>query len=395
MKVVYFSHSDGIYGAPKSLLDMILVLKDGISDFYPIVVTSKVNQLNAICNELGIENYSVYYADCLYEYETNRSIGQIIHDARVCLKMKYRHDYVNLKAIEHIEKLIDFRTIDIVHSNVSTIDVGAIIAKKYGIKHIWHIREYGQSEKRKFHPYIKDYYKYIDENSDGIVLISEFVKRNWIKQGLSTSKAIVLYDAVGIPKYEKTEKNNKVKILFAGSANPAKGVDDLLEAISILVSKYKETNFVLDLFGNYNNKFGEKVHRWISDNGLEEFIHVKGYDSKLTDKMYKYDIGVVCSRNEALGRITIEYMEAGLCLVASNTGANPELVDGCKEVVLYKQGDTRDLAAKLQSLIKLDGNQRLTMGDTIREYALNKFGKENFVRELLSLYGMENLKSED
>ena len=36
---------------------------------------------------------------------------------------------------------IDFSTIDIVHSNTNRQDIGAFIARKHNIKHVWHVRE--------------------------------------------------------------------------------------------------------------------------------------------------------------------------------------------------------------------------------------------------------------
>ena len=43
-------------------------------------------------------------------------------------------------AIHKIEKSIDFSTVDIIHSNLKIIDIVTILAKKYNIPHIWHIR---------------------------------------------------------------------------------------------------------------------------------------------------------------------------------------------------------------------------------------------------------------
>jgi glycosyltransferase involved in cell wall biosynthesis len=38
------------------------------------------------------------------------------------------------------------------------------------------------------------------------------------------------------------------------------------------------------------------------------------------------NIGLMCSRDEAFGRVTIEFMLHKMPVIASNSGANPELV---------------------------------------------------------------------
>ena len=55
-----------------------------------------------------------------------------------------------------------------------------------------------------------------------------------------------------------------------------------------------------------------------------------------------------CSHSEAFGRVTAEYMLAGLLTVASDTGANVELIDNRKTGILFKKSDDIDLLSKLR-----------------------------------------------
>ena len=55
----------------------------------------------------------------------------------------------------------------------------------------------------------------------------------------------------------------------------------------------------------------------------------------------------MASKSEAFGRVTIEYMMANIAVIASNTGANPELIDNQKNGLLYNYNDYEDLKNKI------------------------------------------------
>ena len=70
-------------------------------------------------------------------------------------------------------------------------------------------------------------------------------------------------------------------------------------------------------------------------NNLEEQVYFKGYCNSIYDILNQYDVGLVCSKAEGFGRVTIEYMAAGLCCVASNSGANVEIIEKNEAGLLY------------------------------------------------------------
>ena len=56
MKVLYITDRDDKFGAPKSMIEMILNLRKKYN-IEPIVITSVKNNINKICTENKIENY--------------------------------------------------------------------------------------------------------------------------------------------------------------------------------------------------------------------------------------------------------------------------------------------------------------------------------------------------
>ena len=70
MEIIYVTHYTGLYGANKSLLELItkMVKEYGIK---PIVITPNKGELNAELDRLNIENYSFKYYYCKYLKQDN------------------------------------------------------------------------------------------------------------------------------------------------------------------------------------------------------------------------------------------------------------------------------------------------------------------------------------
>ena len=80
---------------------------------------------------------------------------------------------------------------------------------------------------------------------------------------------------------------------------------------------------------------------------------------------------------EAFARTTLDYMNNGLAVIASNSGGNIEQVENGISGLLYKVGDPSDLARKIH---ELTSNRALSlqMGRNGREIFLNKFTQKRY-----------------
>lgn len=97
------------------------------------------------------------------------------------------------------------------------------------------------------------------------------------------------------------------------------------------------------------------------------------------------DVGVMPSLKEAFGRVTVEYMLAGLLTIGSNTGGTKEIIVDNKTGYLYEIGNTRQLADILKKTIN-DKDMRVSMGKHSKNYALNTFGIKSTADKVFNLY---------
>ena len=137
MKILYILHSTDVYGGSTIAFKNILLnlLKNGIK---PFVILPDTKGLFVELNRLGIDVITLNYRNatfpplrCFKDYLLflPRTLGRI---------------WLNLKVIPQLDCIVKNFSPDIIHSNVSVVDIGYIVAKKNNIPHIFHLREYAK-----------------------------------------------------------------------------------------------------------------------------------------------------------------------------------------------------------------------------------------------------------
>jgi L-malate glycosyltransferase len=84
------------------------------------------------------------------------------------------------------------------------------------------------------------------------------------------------------------------------------------------------------------------------------------------------DITVLPSSSESLSNVIMESMAAGIPVVASDVGGNPELVENGKTGFLFPPGDEKQFAVALETLVA-QPELRQQFGAAAREWALAEY----------------------
>ena len=94
------------------------------------------------------------------------------------------------------------------------------------------------------------------------------------------------------------------------------------------------------------------LKQYVREAGVEPVAHFEPATPDVPRWLSRIDIFVLPSRSEALSNSLMEAMACGCCAVASNVGGNPELVRDRETGLLFRPGDSEDLAASLRTLIE-------------------------------------------
>ena len=119
------------------------------------------------------------------------------------------------------------------------------------------------------------------------------------------------------------------------------------------------------------------------DLGLAEVVEVRGVVDDVSAVLGLGHVGVNASRSEAFGRVTAEYMRAGLAVCASRAGATPELVEHGRTGLLFPLEDWRSLARDLE-LLAADDQLRQTLA-AAGQRSVRRLTSERHATELVGI----------
>lgn len=380
MKVLYITNRDDKYGGAKCLMELMEAIRK-YGDIEVVFLNPQKNNFNSWCSEKKIENYSINYCGQMY----------CKHNSGIVFLVKYisylfKYYLYNSLSIRKIEKEIDIKSFDIIHTNTATLDIGMILARRNGIKHVWHLREFGK-EDMNFVPFRLDCYKRMNRDGGNFIAISDVMKKAWIKKGIDKDKITKLYDGVradNISRNENLFDEDKIRIAFCGSITSFKDQEQLIRAFSLL-SEDERNTFKVDFWGDGKPEYVKHLQKMIKAEHLENLFTFKGYSDNLYNELLHYDIGMNCSHSEAFGRVTAEYMLAGLLTVASDTGANVELIGDGRTGILFKKNNDNDLTNKLR-WIRNNCSRCKSIAESGRKYASENYSIESNIEYFYEYY---------
>lgn len=365
LRILYLSHERKMGGANYSLFELAREMKSRGHSVY-VAVLYKGCPLDKRLNEEGIKTFPCFYG----WWQAPANWNFILKSA---FSLLHRMEFL---AVWKLRRYALKNNIDIIHSNSSCIDVGAKAAKAAGINHVWHFREYGESDYNLVYMNGREKsISFVKKNTDKVIFISKAL-RNFYRDMDDEDIAEIVYNGVSERFLSKSKTYNETPVfLSAGNLSPAKNQLLTLQAAKILLDSGIH-NFQLKLAGESTSLLESKLYkeeliRFIEENHMEN-VEMLGYVKDMTKLRQKTDVEIVASVSEAFGRVTVEAMFARNPVIASDAGANPELVENGVTGLIFHTMDAESLAAKMRHLIE---NKAMipSMGENAFRYAADRY----------------------
>lgn len=286
---------------------------------------------------------------------------------------------------------------DVIHTNSSVTPVGAFAARRAGIPHVWHVREYGEEDYSL--TYDRGFVKSVElmaNLSYQLVIISEALAKKYGPY-VAPEQRQVVYNPIALHQSNVTspptaEGRSVPQLVTIGFMHPGKGIEDAILAIAHLLEQGREVT--LNIVGDGDPAYAASLKRLAQQYNAAEHVSFLGYLDDPGAVMQSADAVLVCSRSEAFGRVTIEGMLHEKPIIAARAGASSELVTEKVNGLLYDPGVSDQLAAAIAYL--LDHPQEAQeMGRNGYRYASETFTIERHVDAMADLfYAAQNAKSD-
>jgi len=268
-------------------------------------------------------------------------------------------------------------------TNTMTIPSHAIAAKILGIPHYWIVREFGRDDHLLWFLFgYRRTVRMVGRMSELVICNSHAVEHAMLTLD-PTMKTRVLYPVVDTPLRTPPERqaNEHMRAILVGYFSVGKGQNLAIEAIAI--ARRAGVDIELTLIGTGRR---QPLHRLAQRLGVADLLTIHGPTRDLGPYWSDAHVGLMCSQNEAFGRVTVEAMRAGLPVCGTDSGGTPEIIEPGIAGLLSPAGDAHALAANLMTL-ESDEDLRRRLADGALESA-QRFQRERHDDELTSMLGL-------
>ena len=210
------------------------------------------------------------------------------------------------------------------------------------------------------------------------------------------SNTTVIHSGVDLHRFsngaqQRTKKRKELRIPadslvigYVGWLIPIKGVTYLVSAVAKVTEKYPKSLLVLVGKGDDKGEEEVKLKEQVKNLGLADKVRFLGWRPDVDEIMGCFDIFVLPSLNEGMGRVLVEAMAAGLPIVASRVGGIPDLVKDGKNGLLVPPEDASALETAISDLLA-DKMKRKRMAEAGKKMC-RQYSAEAMVEQIDNLY---------
>jgi glycosyltransferase involved in cell wall biosynthesis len=184
----------------------------------------------------------------------------------------------------------------------------------------------------------------------------------------------------------KWEDNGRHDIVFVGSIIKRKGVEELIEALAIILNKFPDSTLHL-IGGHATPSYLSFLQEKCYELNIEKNVVFMGVKNALQIRniLLNSDVFVLPSHNENSPNSLAEAMVLGMPVVATQVGGIPSMVEHGVNGILCKSRNAHALAAAISGLFS-DRGYMMELGNNSRQLAIQRHNPEQVAEKTISAY---------
>ncbi len=370
--VLAVSHSPALYGAQRSLLDLVRGLVR--QNVRVRVLLPGEGPLAVELERAGAQALIRMYRGWL------RQEGLPF---RAWLRMA-----VNAAAVRRLERELRSDRPAVIYSNTLATPVGAMLAVRLRVPHVWHARESVKRQQRAtYDPGDARALRFIGASSARVVCNSNAIREEFAPH-IDAERLTVVYN--GLLDEEMRQRfaprrlswrpgERPLELVHAASIARSKGHPDALRALAAL--KDRGVDARLHIAGTGSAALLRELKALSQRLGVADRVVWEGFCADVPGLIARCDVALVCSPFEAFGRVAVEAMAAGTPVVASAGGGLTEIVTDGENGLCYPPGDIGSLVRNILTLAS-DAALYSRLSEAAFQDAYRRFSKSRYVQEM-------------
>lgn len=242
-------------------------------------------------------------------------------------------------------------------------------------------------------PFFRNAYKQLHR----IVFVSQLAKNMWMKANpwMPDEKIQVLHNSIPPQSITTGKDELRVKyhihettplIVFTGRVRRSKGCAILIQALGMI----RDLPFALVFIGSCKPKnYADRLLLLAQKNGIKDKVFFHGFSNNVRALIQDADLGIAPSIvREACPLSPMEFMQAGICVIATNNGAQPEYIFSGKNGLLVSPNHPKELAEAIKRVLE-QPDYRKKLGENAKQYFDTHLSYSQFIGQICTLYGIE------
>jgi len=231
------------------------------------------------------------------------------------------------------------------------------------------------------------------------VIANSSAVRNWlVSLGMDQNHIDVIPNGIAVKERLTGSRDSgirhelgidpKVPVIAAISRlNPGKGIEYLLKAAVIVRDQFPEARFLIVGGSYFDPAYKPSLERLAKELNVADRVLFTGERNDIQQLLQEVNISVLPSLSEGLSNSLLESMAAGLPVIATNVGGNPEIVQDGKTGFLVPARDEKALSDAILRMLKApEMGERF--GDAGYQRVSKHFSLAATVRRTEDLYTM-------
>ncbi|MGH2856092.1 MAG: glycosyltransferase [Solirubrobacteraceae bacterium] len=313
---------------------------------------------------------------------------QRLLDAGVQVLRLDRGSTGDLAAVRRLGSLIRTQGVDLIHahkfgSNVWAASLGALMRVPVRIahEHTWSFQ--GQHLRRLIDRQV------VARWCDVVIAVSEADRSQMVSTvGMRADRVIVVPNGIA---WSGTGRPGKVRhelgigpsvpvLVITAVLRPQKALPVMLAAHEIIRRSHPDAHLIVAGHGDQSELRAEAARL-----GIDTAVSFLGSRADMEDVLASADVAVLSSDYEGMPLAVLEYMAAGLPVVATQVGGVPEVVLEGETGFLVAPRDPAALAEKVRLLLD-DRARARQMGERGRSRQRERFSQAAMVDQIVGLY---------
>jgi glycosyltransferase involved in cell wall biosynthesis len=287
-----------------------------------------------------------------------------------------------------LARLLRRERVDVVHAHKFGSNIwGVVFGRLCGVPVVV-THEHGWSFEGKMKTIIDR--ELIARGSDAFIAVSREDRRRMIElEGIDPERAVFVPNGIkALPPPSGRDVHAELGIAAGapivttvGFLRQPKAMDVLIEAAGRIAPRFPGLRVLIVGEGADRPVYEALIERL----GLQDTVKLLGLRSDVPDLLAASDVAVLSTNSEGSPLSVMEYMDAGLPVVATRVGGIPDLIDDGVEGLLVKPQDPDGLGDAIARMLD-DPDEARRMGERGRERRRREFDIGVMVDRLQNLY---------